>query len=574
MAETILVIDDNSNLRNDLKKCALEAAPGCKVFEAKSKREALDFISQLVFSVIVTDLNLSETEDEAGFDILRVAKQRCSETQVIILTSFPKPEHTNIVKELDAFDFVNRNDQQVEFLTLLSIKIPEALAFYKLKKRQRQKMNIIFTLPSRGKHPGVRVTGGANSISSKIFELDTDLVKEISATIGTLVKLEPSDRDVEIFKQRNALSKFLGSHLWHEIFTIHPVLLKRLWESQGEIHSNEAISLCFEGEREYLDIPLELVYDGDSYLGQEHPITRSTLNVKARRDNNFSRLLETLENEQQPLRFLFIAANTFSPTLGLPPIPGTDKEIEGIYQSVKDRFYVINEEITENEVKLKCRFKLGQEDTLIGPIIEADVLYSHSSNLSTIKEKLKTGYHIVHIASHGNYDPLDPQSSNLYFWKEPCKTEQWAHLLKHVKYINWQNRDSDANEEIFQEQVTPLRGQLGELSTTELSNFLKRTNETFLVYLSCCYSARTGRRGHLVYGKSLGFLDALAKSGVPVIVGHRWPLKDEESIAFAAEFYSHLLHNYSPENSILQARKKMSQHDPTWASAVMVVQGG
>jgi len=572
MAEAILVVDDEEYLRNDLKKCALEAAPECKVFEAKSREEALDFISQFVFSVIISDLRLSETEYEEGFDILRTAKQRSAETQVIILTSFPKPEYIKIIQELGAFDFMNRSDPQIEYLPLLGVNIRRALDFFKFNKRQKRRMNITFTLPSPGKHPGVRLTGGANSISSKIFELDSDLLKEISATIGTLVKLERSDKDVEVFKQRNALSKFLGSHLWQEIFAKHPVSLKRLWESQGEIQSDEAVSLCFEGEREYLDIPLELIYDGDSYLGLDHPITRSTLNVKAHRDNNFSRLLETLENEQQPLRFLFIAANTFSPKLGLPPIPGTDKEIEGICQSLKHRFHVIHEEITENEVKLKCRFKLGQEDTLIGPVIEAAVLYSHSSNLSTIKEKLKTGYHIVHIASHGNYDLFDPQSSSLYFWKKPCKIARWEQILKHVKYMNWQNGNVDANEEIFQEQVAPFRGQLCELSTTELSNILRKSNETYLVYLSCCHSARTGRRGHLVYGKSLGFLDALAKSGIPVIVGHRWPLKDEESILFAAEFYYHLLHNYSPENSILQARKKMSQNDPTWASAVMIIQ--
>ena len=574
MAEAILVVDDEEYLRNDLKKCALEAAPECKVFEAKSKEEALNFISQFVFSVIISDLRLSENEYEEGFDILRTAKQRSAETQVIILTSFPKPEYTKIIQELGAFDFINRSDPQIDYLPLLGVTIRRALDFFKFKKNQRKKMNIIFTVPSQGKNPAVRVTGGASSISSKIFELDSDILKEISATIGTLVKLEPSYREIEIFKQRNALSKFLGTHLWHEIFSKHPVLLKRLWEIQGEIQSNEAVSLCFEGEREYLDIPLELIYDGDSYLGLDHPITRSTLNVKVSRENNFSKLLESLENEQQPLRLLFIAASTFSPKLGLLPIPGTDKEIEGIYSSLKERFYIINEKITENEIKLKCRFKLGQEDTAIGPLIEADVLHSHSSDISTIKKKLETGYHIVHIASHGNYDPVDPQSSNLYFWEKPCKIEQWEHILKYEKYINWQNGNSDANEELFQKQVTPLRGQLCELSTTEFCNILKKTDKTFLIYLSCCHSACTGFRGHLVYGKSLGFLDALTKTGLPVIIGHRWPLKDEESIRFAAEFYYHLLHNYSPENSILQARKKMSQHDPTWASAVMVVQGG
>jgi hypothetical protein len=68
-------------------------------------------------------------------------------------------------------------------------------------------------------------------------------------------------------------------------------------------------------------------------------------------------------------------------------------------------------------------------------------------------------------------------------------------------------------------------------------------------------------------------MDAIAWAGVPIVVGHRWPLIDgRSSVKFVKTFYERLLAEYPPEQALLWARKEVQVDDPTWASAVMIVQ--
>ena len=125
----------------------------------------------------------------------------------------------------------------------------------------------------------------------------------------------------------------------------------------------------------------------------------------------------------------------------------------------------------------------------------------------------------------------------------------------------------------FQREVKEKRGILHKLSAHDFSALLSKNEETFLVYLNSCYSAYTGSSSRLTYYFSLGFFDALAKAGITIIIGQRLPMKDRLNIDFAAEFYRHLFKNYSPEISLLRARKSLPEEDAIWASPVMVKQG-
>ena len=74
MADSILVVDDNSDLRDDLKNYVNEALPDVTIIEAANKQSALNLINQIVFSVIATDIKLGESEED-GFEILKAAKK-------------------------------------------------------------------------------------------------------------------------------------------------------------------------------------------------------------------------------------------------------------------------------------------------------------------------------------------------------------------------------------------------------------------------------------------------------------------------------------------------------------------
>jgi CHAT domain-containing protein len=77
----------------------------------------------------------------------------------------------------------------------------------------------------------------------------------------------------------------------------------------------------------------------------------------------------------------------------------------------------------------------------------------------------------------------------------------------------------------------------------------------------------------LAFSKWLGLVDAVVKSGVPIVMGHRWPLIDgASSTRFVQTFYQRLLSQYPPDQALLFARQAVAADDPTWASSVMVMQ--
>ena len=68
-------------------------------------------------------------------------------------------------------------------------------------------------------------------------------------------------------------------------------------------------------------------------------------------------------------------------------------------------------------------------------------------------------------------------------------------------------------------------------------------------------------------------MDAVSRAGVPVVLGHRWPLTDTSSAEkFTETFFESLLRREAPEQALLKARQALPEQDPTWASAVMIVQ--
>ena len=327
MTDLILIVDDNKNLREDLKKYVKQAVREAIIFEAADKNDAFNLINQMVFSVIATDVNLGKSE-QSGFDLLMVAKKRCEDTQVIVFTSYADPEHISAVQKYDAFDYLNRTDSIVPFEKQFPRKVNQALDFFKYKKQQGKKSELTFTVPKNGMQPSVRTLGGTTSISENPLQFNSDQLKILSSAIGSLKQLDQGIKDHQNFKQSNALSKFIGQHLWKLIFADHPVLLSQYWESLGKTIGNENLTIRFEIERDYLDIPFELLNDNIFQLGLKHPIVYSFLNIAGKRRNNFTNVFEQFDNKAT--RILLIAANVFSFDSGLYSIPGTDKEVRAI----------------------------------------------------------------------------------------------------------------------------------------------------------------------------------------------------------------------------------------------------
>lgn len=135
----ILIVDDDADQRDNLVWAA--DAPGRTVVTAESGSEAKQRIAQETFDAVVTDLRM-ETE-KAGVDVLRAAKRKDADSQVIVVTAHGTPQISVETMRLGAFDYVERNALGTDFLLMIKIKIEQVLEIRQLE-RERAKRKEVF----------------------------------------------------------------------------------------------------------------------------------------------------------------------------------------------------------------------------------------------------------------------------------------------------------------------------------------------------------------------------------------------------------------------------------------------
>jgi len=193
-------------------------------------------------------------------------------------------------------------------------------------------------------------------------------------------------------------------------------------------------------------------------------------------------------------------------------IPAADREAEAVA------------DLIESELK---HFRTNAEITL---------LQGSAAAYANVCDALSSGgYHIFHYAGHGRFDDSLPEINGLIL------------------------RDGNKLRAI----------------TASTLNMLVRNSPLELVYLSCCFGARS--EGQAGRGDFSGMLEAFARADVPVVLGYRWTVADAPAGVMAESFHGSLWRNLSPAESLLRARRAsaMSEEgrdDDSWASPVLLMQ--
>jgi len=517
MKARILLVDDIGPLRSDMARMIQRAIPDCEIHEARNEKEAAEIMAQAVFWVVVSDIDLSAAEgaEDGGFTVLKTARDSDPETQLIAITAYADTKKVERLRQFPGCRLVDR-DSRV-YLDLLANEVVEAVQRSENLHRPTRLTIYVPQYPGghiqyqlEPRHPVLRETAAT-------LDLDFALLKEAAAGIGALT-------DLAAFPQQNALSKLAGQVIWNELFTKHPELLAALHRGLGTGPRPGRLLVRIVSNNDALDVPFELLHDGSDYLGLQQPLVRFLRNAQPSQAT-WAELHAGLE-DRKPVRILLIAANTCSRQLGLPGIPLVDDEVEAVKKTLAgfgDRFHV-------------------------------EALGSWETHEELVRRKLEEAWHIIHYAGHGTYDASNPDDSRLHFWQRRCPQEWWPLVRERA------------------EEAERLRGTLCSLRTADLRHYFEE-KQPMLVYLSCCHSARAGHPHCLAYGKSLGLVDALVRTGVPLVVGHRWPLIDgDNSIRFVQTFYERLLRGYPPEHALLSARTSVGQYEANWASSLMVMQ--
>ena len=127
-AAKILVADDEINIREAL--AALLEADGHCVSAAASSEQAMDFLREDQFDVVISDLRMN---GRSGLDLLRWIRDSFPATEVIILTAYGTVEGAVEAMKLGAYDYVAKPVDRER----LGLLIDKALEKQRLSRENR-----------------------------------------------------------------------------------------------------------------------------------------------------------------------------------------------------------------------------------------------------------------------------------------------------------------------------------------------------------------------------------------------------------------------------------------------------
>jgi class 3 adenylate cyclase/ActR/RegA family two-component response regulator len=131
---TILLVDDEIQNVNALKRELGDKNPEWNILTAGSDAEAITILDQAGIDVVITDLVM--TNQQSGMEVLRQAKSRDPLTMVILITAFEKHLDRYQAFELGAFDCVEKNMPNVIAIEEINFKARAALRFRELALHQ------------------------------------------------------------------------------------------------------------------------------------------------------------------------------------------------------------------------------------------------------------------------------------------------------------------------------------------------------------------------------------------------------------------------------------------------------
>lgn len=99
----MLVVDDKANMRELLEQTFRER--GFDIITASSGEDAIDYISEYYFDVVITDLTMPGKD---GMAVLRAAKGAYPDTEVIMITAYGTIDTAVEAMRLGAYDFVTK----------------------------------------------------------------------------------------------------------------------------------------------------------------------------------------------------------------------------------------------------------------------------------------------------------------------------------------------------------------------------------------------------------------------------------------------------------------------------------
>jgi two-component system response regulator HydG len=184
VADTILLVEDNESLRAGIRVSLEES--GYAVQEAATGEEAVQKLEAESFHVIVSDIRLG---DLTGVDVLKMAKEVNSETEVILMTAYATVETAVQALRLGAFDYIQKpfELEQLKHRVRTALKMRRMrgeLTFYQKAEYRNALEEGAIVAESRGMREILSVIKKVSPTTATILITgDTGTGKELLATL-------------------------------------------------------------------------------------------------------------------------------------------------------------------------------------------------------------------------------------------------------------------------------------------------------------------------------------------------------------------------------------------------------
>ncbi|MEK7484896.1 MAG: sigma-54 dependent transcriptional regulator [Planctomycetota bacterium] len=182
MKETLLIIDDETDLRNLLSQ--LLGLEGYRILQASTGQEGLSLLEKEEPDVVITDVRLP---DILGLDLAHRIREITLQVEIIVLTAYGTIEDgVRAIKE-GAFDYITKGDEDNKIVPA----VRKALEKVKMRRRiehLEQKIG--------GKYKFDQMIG-----TSEVFRQAVDIAKKVSQTEVSVLLLGETGTGKEVFAQ-------------------------------------------------------------------------------------------------------------------------------------------------------------------------------------------------------------------------------------------------------------------------------------------------------------------------------------------------------------------------------------
>jgi DNA-binding NtrC family response regulator len=128
---TILVTEDDRNMRELILAVLAESSMQFRVASAENAHEAMDFLENNDAAVVLTDLRMPGAD---GLDLLKFVKSRDPQTQVVLVTGYATVESAVAALKEGAYDYVQKPFDTIK----LRCVVEKALEFHQLSTENQR----------------------------------------------------------------------------------------------------------------------------------------------------------------------------------------------------------------------------------------------------------------------------------------------------------------------------------------------------------------------------------------------------------------------------------------------------